>query len=188
MTMILEGQAMDISPLLPGSAALGFYAAHLWHWTRERKLENALWACHLGCLFVGLGWVATWPMANAVGLLWLIPGIFLWSLYLIGGGLFMWTSLLIHAGGNLLGIWGVIRFGIPAGVWWRAGLGFVALLLLSRRVSRESENVNFSIKVWTGWEGRFPSYRRYVAGLVLGAFALFFALEQILRAFLGACP
>src|SRR5262249_34793342 len=174
-------QGADVSPLIPGSAALGVYAAHLWHWIRERKPENALWACHIGCLLVGLGWLGGSPMVNGVGLLWLIPGIFFWALYLAGGGIFTWTSLLIHFGGNALGIWGAALHGVPAGVWWRAGLGYVALMLISRRLSRESENVNFSIKVWTGWEGRFPSYRRYVAGLVLGAFALFFALEQILR-------
>jgi hypothetical protein len=47
-------------------------------------------------------------------------------------------------------------------------------------VSRPSENVNFSIKVWDGWETRFPSYARYVTGLVLGAFAAFLALESLL--------
>ena len=181
-----ELQSFDAHRLFPGLAAILFYAAHLGHWVRVRKLENALWACHIGCLIVGVGWLAAWPLANAIGLLWLLPGIALWVVYLATGGLFTWTSLLIHAGGNLLGIWGAVLFGFPANAWWKAGVGYVLLILVSSRVSRVSENVNFSRQVWTGWETRFPSYRRYVVGLVLGAFALFLALERLLRQFLPA--
>lgn len=170
--------------LVPGLAAIGFYAFHVLHWIKLRKLENILWACHIGCLLVGISWVADWPFGNAIGLLWLLPGIVLWLLYLAGGGLFSWSSLFIHIGGTLLGVWNARVFGFPSGAWWRAGIGYTLLIFLSRWFSRTSENVNFSRKVWQGWENRFPSYRRYVAGLVLGAFALFLVLEHVLLKFL----
>lgn len=182
----IDFQILDARRLIPGLAAVGFYAAHMWHWIRLRKAENILWACHVGCLLVGLGWLARWPLGNAVGLLWLLPGIFFWALYLAGGGQFMWTSLFIHAGGNLLGMWSARVLGFPAGAWWKAGLAYVALILISRRFSRTSENVNFSIRVWQGSEKHFPSYNRYVAGLVLGAFALFYVIEQSMSHFLPA--
>ena len=172
--------------LVPGLTAIGFYVAHLWQWARLRRLENILWACHIGCLLVGLGWLVDWPITNAIGLLWLLPGIIFWALYLVGGGAFYWSSFLIHIGGNLLGLWGAMAMGFPAGTWWKAGLSYVMLILVSRLVSRVAENVNFSRQVWSGWETRFPSYRRYVAGLVIGAFALFFVMELMLRQFLPA--
>jgi hypothetical protein len=141
-----DAEMWDARRLAPGLAALGFYAAHLIEWARKRKLENILWACHVGCLLVGIGWLTASPIINAIGLLWLLPGIFFWLLYLIGGGSFLWTSLLIHVGGNVLGVWNAARIGFPAGAWWKAGAAYVVLLLLSRRLSRPSENVNFSIK------------------------------------------
>ena len=176
-------QILDARRLVPGLAAISFYAAHVWQWARLRKLENTLWACHVGCLLVAIGWLTAWPLANAIGLLWLLPGILFWLLYLAYGGLFLWSSLLIHLGGNLLGIWGATVLGFPSQAWWKAGLGYALLILISRFISRTSENVNFSKAVWRGWETRFPSYPRYLAGLVLGAFAMFLALEQILRQF-----
>jgi hypothetical protein len=173
-----------MSRIVPGLAAVAFYAAHAWEFSRLQKSENGLWACHIGCLLVGLGWLGGWPAINAIGLLWLLPGIVFWLLYLAGGGLFTWPSLLTHLGGNLLGLWAARVLGFPSGAWWKAGIGYVGLIFLSRRVSRRSENVNFSIQVWPGWEKRFPSYKRYLAGLVLGGFVLFLALEQILQRWL----
>jgi hypothetical protein len=182
----LDLQTIGSNGLVPGLTAIGFYAAHFWQWARSRRLENILWACHIGCLLVGIGWLIKSPLLNGIGLLWLMPGIFFWLLYLLCGGVFLWSSLFIHIGGNLLGLWGAALLGLPRGTWWKAGLGYIALLLVSRRFSRTSENVNFSRQVWTGWEKRFPSYQRYISGLVLGAFVMFFALEQLLRLCLAA--
>jgi hypothetical protein len=184
--MAIDYHILADRPLFPGLAAVVFYAAHLWQWARLKRLENILWACHIGCLLIGLGWLTGWPLANGIGLVWLLPGIFFWAIYLAGGGAFFWSSLLIHVGGNLLGLMGAISLGFPAGTWWKAGLAYVVLILISRRFSRVAENVNFSRQVWSGWETRFPSYRRYLTGLVLGAFGLFFALEQVLRQILSA--
>jgi hypothetical protein len=181
---LLEIPVLDARRLAPGMAAIIFYAFHLLHWIKLRKLENILWACHIGCLLIGISWLAAWPVGNAIGLLWLLPGIVLWLLYLAGGGLFSWSSLLIHIGGSAVGVWGARVLGVPPGAWWKAGIGYVLLILLSRRVSGASENVNFSRKVWQGWESRFPDYRFYITGIVLGAFALFLLLEQALRRFL----
>jgi hypothetical protein len=181
---IIDIPFVDARRLVPGLAAISFYVFHFLHWIKLRKLENILWACHIGCLLIGISALAAWPVGNAIGLLWLLPGIGLWFLYLKGGGAFSWTSLLIHIGGSALGIWSASVFGFPAGAWWKAGVGFVLLILISRCISRVSENVNFSRKVWDGWEGRFPNYRLYITGIVLGGFGLFLALEQLLRQFL----
>jgi len=181
---LVDLSALDARRLVPGLAAISFYAFHLLHWIKLRKLENILWACHICCLLIGISWLAAWPLGNAIGLLWLLPGIFLWLLYLKGGGIFSWSSLCIHIGGSSLGVWGALVFGFPAGAWWKACAGFVLLILISRFASRISENVNFSRKVWQGWESRFPDYRFYIAGIVFGAFAVFLLLEQALRQFL----
>ena len=176
----------EVRRWLAGLAATGFYAAYVVQVVRAGKTENALWACQLGCLLVGAGWLGRSPVWNAVGVLWLLPGLIFWLIYLIGGGAFKWTSCLTHVGGNSLGLWGAATLGLPEGAWWKAGLGFAVLLAVSSRISRPSENVNFSRQVWPGWEQRFPSYRRYVAGLLMGAPVLFLALELLLRQLLSA--
>src|SRR5436190_7145371 len=93
IVMMSDTQILDARRLMPGLAAISFYAAHVWQWARLRKLENALWACHIGCLLIALGWITAWPLANAIGLLWLLPGILFWLVYLAYGGLFLWSSL-----------------------------------------------------------------------------------------------
>ena len=182
--MILsDASPFDARRLALGLAAIAFFMAYALQQVRLQKAENTLWACHLGCALVGLGWLFRSPRTNALGLLWLLPGIFFWMIYLLDGGAFKWSSCLTHVGGNTLGLLGAAVLGFPTGTWWAAGLGYTFLVLLSRRVSRASENVNFAIHVWPGWEERFPSHRRYVIGLVLGGFVLFLALELLLQRF-----
>ena len=176
-----DTSAFDARRLAPGVAALAFFVTYALQEVRTQKAENLLWACHLGCVLVGLGWLLESAALNAFGLLWLLPGLIFWTLYLATGGQFKWGSCLTHVGGNALGLLGAANFGFPSGIWWKAGFGYGLLVLLSRRLSRASQNVNFAIQVWPGWEKHFPSYRRYVTGLLLGAFALFRALEFLLR-------
>jgi hypothetical protein len=184
----MDTAAFDVRRVAPGVAALVCFAAYAVQQVRAQRAENIAWACHLGCALVGLGWLLDSASLNAIGLLWLLPGLAFWALYLAGGGGFKWTSCLTHVGGSTLGLFGAQALGVPPGAWWKAGLGYALLVLVSRRLSRPAENVNFSLQVWPGWEHRFPSHRRYVAGLVLGGFALFLALELLLRRFLPQPP
>lgn len=182
----MMAQPTSTSPVLPGLAAIACFAAYAWTSVSERTPANILWACHLGCLLVGIGWIVGWPLANAIGLLWLLPGLVLWTMYLAAGGALRWSSLLTHGGGTVLGLWGVSVFGFPSGAWWKAGLGWAALMALARAVPERGENVNFSRRVWPGWETRFPSYGRYVALLLAGGCALFLALEWTLQRLFAA--
>lgn len=170
----------------PGLAAIACFAAYAWLNVREKTPGNILWACHLGCLLVGIGWIVGSPVTNAIGVLWLLPGIVLWTMYLAGGGAFRLGSLLTHGGGVVVGLWGVFVFGVPTGAWWKAGLGWAALMALARAVPARGDNVNFSRQVWPGWERRFPSYRRYVAFILAGGFVVFLGLEWALRWLLAA--
>ena len=183
---VVTAQATNTSPLLPGLAAIVCFAAYGWQSVHEKLPGNILWACHVGCLLVGIGWLAGSPLANAIGVLWLLPGVVLWTMYLVAGGVFKVPSLLTHVGGSALGLWGVLVLGFPAGTWWKAGLGWAALMALSRAVPAPGENVNFSRQVWPGWETRFPSYGRYVAFNLAGGFVVFLGLEWAFQRLLAA--
>ena len=126
--------------------------------------------CHVGTILVAVGLFTGAPGPNAVGLAWLVLGVGLWVLDLLGGGELLPTSLLTHVGGPALGVYGVRRLGAPAGVWWRAVVGFAALQLLTRAITPAASNVNVAFRPWGGWETRFPSYLAYEAFLLaLGA-------------------
>jgi hypothetical protein len=165
-----------------GVLCLAFYGAHAAYYAvQARPLVNMLWMCHLASVLIAAGLLARVPSLNAVGVLWLLIGLPLWFLDLARGGAFHPTSTLTHVGGLAAGLWGARRLGFPAGAWWRAVLGMIALLLLSRAVTPPAENVNLAFAVWTGWEAVFPSHPLYVLALLVTSAGLFAAATPLLR-------
>jgi hypothetical protein len=164
-----------------GSAAVVFYIAHATTWLLRSAPANLLWACHLGCLLVGIAILAGRPALNAVGVLWLILGNILWCINLAGGGEFICTSQLTHLGGLLIGLWYARRAGFPRGSWRMALAGIAALHLLSRFVTPDRENINLAFRVFKGWGKIFPDFQVYRIFLLAAAASLFYAAERVLR-------
>jgi hypothetical protein len=164
-----------------GVLALGFFAAHGGYHLLHGRPHDVLWICTVAPALVGVGLLGSWPAWVGVGVLWLVAGLPLWLLDLAGGGEFLPTSLLTHLGGLGVGLYGLWRLGLPAGVWWKAFLGLAVLQQLCRWLTPRAANVNLAFTVHPGWESWFPSYRwswLALAGLLL---VVFFALEQGLR-------
>ena len=167
-----------------GCAAIIFYIAHAATWIQRHAASNLLWTCHLGCLLVGVAILARWPLANAVGVLWLILGNIIWSIHLANGGEFIMTSQLTHLGGLLLGLWSIRQAGFPRGSWLAALAGLAVLHILSGFITAPSENVNLAFRVWSGWEKTFPDFHVYRLFMLAVSAVLFFALELAARRFL----
>jgi hypothetical protein len=161
--------------------AVACYAIHAGHHVARGHAEDALWACHVGTLLVAAGFCFRSPLANAIGFLWLVVGNVCWIGDLASGDTFFATSTLTHVGGLALAIFGVRRFGLPAGAWWRAMAAFVALQLLTRWTTPADANVNVAFRVWSGWEDRFPSYPRYMAMLWATGLIAFAAIVAATR-------
>ncbi len=168
-----------------GVAALACYAAHGGFHLYHGRPEDLLWACHLGAALVGVGLLARSPAVNAVGVSFLALGTPLWLLDLAAGGEFFPTSLLTHVGGLLIGLYGVRRLGVPAGVWWKSAAALAGLILLSRLVTPERANVNVAFAVPPPWDKTFPSHAAYLAAMMAVAAAYFFALELAVRRWLA---
>jgi hypothetical protein len=168
-----------------GAIAIACYAIHgadrLWH----HDPWDLMWACHVGCLLVGVGAIARMPVAIAAGVLWLSFGVPLWFLDLATGGDFLPTSTFTHVGGLAVGIPILARTGWPRGAWWRASLLLMGLMLLTRLVAAPAGNVNLAFRVWTGWEGTFPSYGPYFALLMTCAALTFLFVEYVIVAALN---
>jgi hypothetical protein len=164
-----------------GSMAIIFYMAHAATWLLRGAPANLLWACHLGCLLVGIAVLADRPAPNAVGVLWLALGNILWCINLAGGGEFICTSQLTHLGGLLIGLWYARRAGFPGGSWLKALVAIAALHVLSGFVTPTRENINLAFSVFAGWEKIFPDFQLYRLFLLAAAAALFYTLELGLR-------
>ena len=164
-----------------GLLACLFYAVHAAHFIARRQQENVLWFCHLGALLVGFGLMLRWPLANAVGFLWLTIGTPLWLVYVATGGELLPGSVLTHFGGVAFGLVGLRRFGLPRGAWWKALAALVPVLFLTRLVTPPAANVNLAFAVWPGWEWLFPSHLVYLLCLASLSAAVFFGVSALLE-------
>jgi hypothetical protein len=163
-----------------GCAEIMCYAALVVQYAQRRQLANALWACHLGALAVGIGLMLRWPACIAVGTYWLTLGVPLWVYYLATGGEFLVLSLLTHAGG-LAGYAGLKKLGLPEGIWWKAALAIVLLHVVSRWVTPPEENVNLAHAIHPGWESTFHSHTVYALALLALTIGVFVMLQFGLR-------
>jgi len=169
------------TPRWPGLLALAFFAIHAVWGVSTGRPTNMLWACHLAALGVGVGILARAPAVNALAVLWFCAGVPLWLFDVATGGELLPTSISTHAGGMIVGLWGVRALGMPRGVWWKAAIGVVLLQLVSRAVSDATENANLAYSVPAGWELTFPSHLAFLLLNLSCATATFAAGAPLLR-------
>ena len=161
--------------------AVFFYLIHAGVLVYDQQPYHIIWSCHLGCLFVGVGLLASQPWLFSVGFLWLAMGVPLWILNVFTGDEFMLTSTFSHIGGLVIAIYGFRCLKMPRLSWVAATAGLILLGLFSRLVTPEHANVNLSFAVWQGWEESFPSYFWYVVMLLAAAVTSFLVLEYTVR-------
>jgi hypothetical protein len=161
-----------------GGGAIAFYAVHAAVLAWSDGPQHLLWACHLGCLLVGIGLASGRAIVFAVGFFWLLIGTPLWIVNMATTGDVTATSFLTHGGGTVIAVAFLRRVTVPRGAWLLALAGLVALGAASRALTPAADNVNLSHAVWAGWERTFPSYPTYVLMLVAIAGAAFFAAER----------
>ena len=151
-----------------GVVALLCYAVHGAYHVYHRNPENLLWVCHLGAALIGVGLLFDARWLSAIGTLFLCLGTPQWLLYLVSGGEFMPTSLATHVVALGIGLYAAHRYGMPRGAWWKALVGLVILIFLSRIFTPIEANVNMAFAVQQGFESAFPSYPFYIEVLHKG--------------------
>ena len=164
-----------------GSLAVLFYAAHTAYHAHNHEAFNMLWACHLGCLLVGLGLLLARPLLFSTGFMWLTLGVPLWIFTLLGGEEFIVTSALTHAGGLTVALAGFRYLPIARGAWISGVSGLFLVAVLSRFTTPAAANVNLAHRVYDGWEQTFPSHTLYAAMFLAIAAVEFFVMERAVR-------
>ncbi|MBL8810168.1 MAG: hypothetical protein JNM43_08330 [Planctomycetaceae bacterium] len=161
-----------------GLAAISFCLFHVaYHW-KFGNTQNALWACHVASVLVGLGLLVQVPTISAIGLLWLVLGIPLWILSLVGGGEFIPTSILTHFGGAAIGVIAFRQHKWPSGVWWMAFVSLAAWFVVTRQWTAPELNVNLAFQVPGRKMASLVSHRTYLTILSAGIILLFWTADR----------
>ena len=94
---------MSISPRtklrLLGIFPLIFFFAQAAHYWPINELGNLFWMCNLGNVLLAFGLFLEKPVVTRLAAIWMIPGLFIWILYVVlAWGIFL-SSTLAHVGG-----------------------------------------------------------------------------------------
>lgn len=167
-----------------GTLAVAFFLAHLvWH-AFLGDPENALWACHVASLLIGIGGISRTPTCVIMGLLWLTVGIPLWFYHLAVGGNLVPTSLLTHFGGATVGcilLKKYLHSPKKASGWWKASLGLMGLVAFTRWVTARAVNINLAFDIHARSDTTIGEHVRYLVVIAVVVAVVFFLSEMILR-------
>ncbi|MBA2703270.1 MAG: hypothetical protein H0U60_05395 [Blastocatellia bacterium] len=165
---------------LLGFLPLLFFFAQAIHYWQINQLGHILWMCNIGNLLLALGIFFEQALLIRVAVIWSMPGLVVWCLYvvptwgmLITGRLSaseffgVVSSTLAHLGGLSVGILVLRKVRMNASAWAYASIWYLIVQLASRLLTPVAMNVNLSQRVQDGWETTFGSYWKF--WLVLSA-------------------
>lgn len=160
-----------------------------------------LWMCNIGNLLLALGLFFEQAMLIRVAIIWMVPGVAVWFLYVVPTwgmlltGKFSYTDLfgvvsstLAHLGGFAFGIGVLRRVGMDARAWFYAFIWYFLVQLLSRLSTPAAMNVNLSQSIQAGWEQTFSTYWRFWFVLTILVGACLWILGLLLKRLWPAAP
>ncbi len=186
----LNGNRLRLLGFLP----LIFFSAQAIHYWQINELGNMLWLCNIGNLLLALGLFFEAPKLIRVAVLWTVPGVAVWFVYVVPTwgmlltGRFSYAELfgvlsstLAHLGGFAVGIAVLRKVGMDARAWLYAFVWYFVVQLISRLVTPAAMNVNLSHTIQAGWEKTFSTYWSFwfVFTILVGACLWF--LEVLLK-------
>ena len=117
-----------------------------------------LWMCNIGNLLLAVGLFLDRPLLMRIAIIWTIPGLLVWFIYVVlAWGVFL-TSTLAHVGGIVVGMIVLKRIGMDRRAWIYAFAWYLLILWLSRLFTPQALNVNLSHRIQDGWENTFSAY------------------------------
>jgi hypothetical protein len=181
---------------LLGLLPLAFFSAQALHYWQINELGHMLWMCNIGNLLLALGLFFEQAILTRVAVIWMVPGVAVWFLYVVPTwgmlltGRFGYAELfgvvsstLAHLGGFSVGIVVLRKVGMEARAWFYAFIWYFVVQLLSRLVTPAEMNVNLAHRIQAGWEETFSSYLRFWFVLTLLVGICLWLLGLLLRMF-----
>lgn len=151
---IIQFRVLGIFPLV-------FFLLQAVHYWRIGELGHTLWMCNIGNLVLAIGLFLVSPTLIRVSVLWMIPGLVVWVIYVaLAWGVFF-SSTLAHVGGMVVGLIALKRVGMDRKAWVHGLVWYFVVQLFSRWLTPARLNVNVSHAIDEGWRGSFNSYWKF---------------------------
>jgi hypothetical protein len=162
---------MNLSPRaklrLLGILPLIFFFLQGMHYWRIDQLGHMLWMCNVGNLLLAMGLFLENRRVIRLSAIWMIPGLFIWIIYVVLAWGVFFTSTVVHVGGLTVAMIASREVGMDR-IAWRWAFGWYLLVqLASRFITSPELNVNLAHAVQPGWERSFPSYWTFWLGLTV---------------------
>ena len=117
-----------------------------------------LWMCNAGNLLLAMGLFLERPLVIRLSAIWMIPGLFIWFVYVVLPWSPFLSSTLAHVGGLAVAMIALNRVRMDRTAWRWAFAWYLMIQLASRFVTPPELNVNLAHAMQPGWERAFGSY------------------------------
>ena len=157
-----------------GLLPLGFFFFQAIHYWQIHELGNMLWMCNIGNLMLALGLLLEKPLLVRVSVVWAIPGLIVWCIYVVPTwgtlltGHFTWSELfavfastMAHLGGIAIGMVAISKVQMARDTWLYVFGWYFIMQIASRLLTPSSMNVNLAHRVQDGFENAFSSYWKF---------------------------
>ena len=185
VSVYLETLKNRISPeqriRLLGILPLLFFLAQVVHYWRISELGHLLWMCNIGNLLLALGLFIGNRRLMRVSIIWTVPGLLIWLLYVVLAWGVFFTSTLAHVGGLIVGMIVLREIGMERGTWLYAFGWYLLVQVLSRLFTAAVLNVNLAHGIQPGWERWFAAYWEFWLVLTLVTAVTLWIVEVLFR-------
>jgi hypothetical protein len=171
----------DLRIRLIGILPLIFFLAQAFHYWRIGQPGHMLWMCNIGNLLLAIGLFSDNRRLTRIAIIWTIPGLFVWFIYVVLSWGVFFTSTLAHVGGLIVGMFVLRQIGMDRGTWPYAFGWYLLIQLLSRFFTTADLNVNLAHRMQPGWEQRFGSYWEFWLVLTIVTAIMLWIVEVLFR-------
>jgi hypothetical protein len=153
-----------------------FFLAQGIHYWRINQLGHMFWMCNIGNLLLAIGIILNEPILMRVAIIWTVPGLVVWLLYVVMTSGSVLSSTLAHIGGLIVGMIALKKVGMDRRAWLYALAWYFLIQLMSRLLTPPDLNVNLSHRIQPGWEQIFRAYWQFWLALALAAALILWSL------------
>lgn len=153
---------------LLGFLPLSFFVLQGVHYWRINELGHMLWMCNIGNLLLAIGLFANLWTLMRIAIIWTVPGLVVWFVYVVLAWGVFFTSTVAHVGGIVVGLIVLSRIGMDRSAWLYAFVWYLVIQSLSHFVTPPALNVNLSHRMQDGWDHTFSAYWQFLVTLNVG--------------------
>jgi hypothetical protein len=137
--------------------------------------------CNIGNLLLAIGLFCDNRRLMRIAIIWTIPGLLIWLMYVVlAWGVFL-TSTLAHVGGLVVGMFVLRKIGMDRRTWIYAFGWYLLVQLLSRLFTAADLNVNLAHKIQPGWDRQFGAYWQFWIVLTIVTAIALWGVESFFR-------